>query len=322
MRFFESESGEFMINFNVNQFDSTYSFPINGVSNIQSPKSNTMMFIGSKLGKYLNNLETVKECLVFIESTIAVDRELSAKHCFMESKNPAFAYVKAVTAFLEEDLNVKRQKKYTLTEGGYMTGEDVELGNGTYIEPDCFIDHGAKIGDNTVLLCGAAIRGNVTIGSNCIIKERAVIGSYGFTFAKDENGNNLRIPSLGGVVIDDNVEIGAFATICSGTANPTYIDEYAKIDDHVHVGHDVAIGKNTSVSAGSIIAGYAQLGEKVYIGAGASIKNRIKVGKNSVVGMAARVYKDVKEKETILNEPAGTLEELARRNILLNRLKG
>jgi UDP-3-O-[3-hydroxymyristoyl] glucosamine N-acyltransferase len=310
-----------MINFNVNQFNSGYDFQIKGVSNIQSPKTNTMMFVGGKLIKYLNNLRTVKECLIFIESPVEIDRELADRHCFIESKNPALLYVKAVTAFLEEDANNKRQKKYTLTEGGYLRGEDVELGKDTFIEPDCFIDHGVKIGDNTLVLSGAAIRGNVTIGNNCIIKEKALIGSYGFIFTKDEEGNNLRIPSLGGVVISDNAEIGAFATICSGTAHPTCIDEYVKIDDHVHIAHDVTVGKNTIISAGSIVAGYAQLGERVYIGAGASIKNRLNIGSNSLVGMAARVYKNVKDKETVLNEPAGTLEELARRNILLNRLK-
>lgn len=310
-----------MIFFNVNQLDSSFNFTIEGISNIQKPRENTMMFVGRKLGKYLENLEKVKECLIFIDMGMNINEGLRSKHCFIETKNPALDYIEAVKPFHDKHIEDLKNKKYTHTNGGYTIGENVEIGENVFIEPGCFIDHGVKIGCNTTILSGAIIRGNVVIGNKCIIKEKAVIGSYGFTFAKDDEKNNKRIPSLGGVLIMDDVEIGSFATVCSGTAYPTVINDNVKIDDHVHIGHDVNIGKKVSIAAGTVISGYVQIGEKVYIGAGATIKNRICIGDKAVIGLAARVYKNVKEMQTVLNEPAVTLDQLAERQVLMNRIK-
>jgi UDP-3-O-[3-hydroxymyristoyl] glucosamine N-acyltransferase len=310
-----------LIDFNVSKFNSNYNFFIKGVSNAQYPKSNTMLFAASKLSKHLINLHNVEECLVFIEKEMSVDKNLFKRHCIVESINPALEYILTVTPFVEKLIEENRGKKYRRTSEGYLLGEDVKLGKNIFIEPECLIDHGSVIGDNTVILSGAIIRGNVIIGNKCIIREKANIGGYGFTMAKDQNDNNIRIPSLGGVRIGDNVEIGAFATICSGTGNPTVIENYVKIDDHVHVSHDDFIGKNSILSAGSILAGYVEIGEHVHISAGASIKNRIRIGSDATIGMAARIYKDVKEGQTVLNAPAVTLDEMAQRKILLNKLR-
>lgn len=307
--------------FNVSQFDSSYNFAVEGISNIHKPRDNTMMFVGKKLGKYLENLEKVKECLIFIDMGMNINEGLSSKNCFIETKNPALDYIKAVTPFHNKHMEYLKTKKYTHTNEGYTMGENIEVGDSVLIEPGCFIDHGVKIGNNTTILNGAVIRGNVVIGNKCIIKENAVIGSYGFTFAKDNKKNNVRIPSLGGVLIMDDVEIGSFATICSGTAYPTVINDNVKIDDHVHVAHDVNIGKKTSIAAGTVISGYVQIGEEVYIGAGATIMNRICIGDKAVIGLAARVYKNVKEMQTVLNEPAVTIDKLAERQVLINRMK-
>jgi len=306
---------------NAANFNTSYNFIVVGFSNVQKPKNNTVMFVAKKLFKYLKNLNYAEECLVFIEKGADISDMLREKHCFIETDNPALDYVNAITPFYNEYLNSLRSKRYVMTSGQFTMGENVNIGENVYIEPGCFIDHGVKIGDNCVILSGAVIRSNVQIGNNCIIKEKAVIGSYGFTFAKDNDKRNVRIPSLGGVIILSDVEIGSFSTICSGTAYATFIDNNVKIDDHVHIGHDATIGKSTSIAAGAIVSGYAQVGDYVYIGVGATIKNRVCVGNKAVIGLSARVYKHVKEMQTVMNEPAVTLDQLAQREALINRMK-
>ena len=148
------------------------------------------------------------------------------------------------------------------------------IGNNVSIEEGTIIKSGVKIGDN------------VSIGKNCYIRENSVIGGEGFGIEKDELGNNFRIPHIGGVVIKDNVEVGALTTVCSGTIEPTLVEEYVKIDDHVHIAHNVKLRKGCRVVAGSVIGGSTEIGENSTIGINSSVKNGINLGKNITLGMA------------------------------------
>ena len=313
--------GDNMINIKTKEYDSRYNFVVNRVSYIGNPKNNSLMFIGPKLTMHLKRLYSVKDCIVIADQRMDIPEELERQHCFILVDNPAYEYARIVKPFWDKKIEDNKKRKYKLAVEGYKIGETVKLGNNVHIEEDCFIDHDCVIGDNTVILTGATLRNNVKVGKNCIIKEKAVIGSSGFTFTHDPEGNNYRIPSWGGVNIGDDVEIGTYVTVCSGTASPTTILNNVKIDDHVHVGHDVIIGKNTIITAGVVIGGYVEIGKKVYIGIGANLKNRISIGDNSIIGMAARVYKNVHANTTMMNEAAMPINELANRIRLINRIK-
>ena len=112
-----------------------------------------------------------------------------------------------------------------------------------YIEPGCFIGHNVKIGDNARILYGSVIK-NAVVGDNFLCNEYALIGANGFNMAEDLDGNKIRIPSLGYVIIGNNVEIGAYNNISCGSGGDTIIEDWVKIDAHVHLGHDVHLKKN------------------------------------------------------------------------------
>lgn len=289
--------------YNVKNISEEYDFFIEGVSYAGAPRNNTMMYISKKVGHLVERLSGVKECLIFVENGISVSKELKQENCFVFSENPQLAYAKFATAFESEQRKQEKVWGYSLKEGGYYVGKDVSIGENAYIEPNVLIGHNVRIGDNAVILSGAVIK-HAFIGNDFLCNENAVIGDYGFTMADDENGNKYRIPTLGRVVIGDFVEIGACADVAAGACGDTILENYVKVDALVHIGHEAHLHKNTEITAGAVIGGFAELDEHSYVGINSSIKNRIYLGKECIVGMGTNVTKTVEERMTVVGNPA------------------
>lgn len=174
-----------------------------------------------------------------------------------------------------------------------VVADRVEIGAGAVIEPFCVVENDVSIGRGSVVRSGARIHSRVVIGEESIIGVNTVIGHQGFGFVRDEDGGKRRIPHLGGVVIGSHVEIGALTTVPSGTIDPTVIEDGAKIDDHVHVGHNVRVARGASLTAAVIIAGSVTIEEEAWVGINSSIRDGLRVGVRSLVGMDSSVQQDV-----------------------------
>jgi len=172
------------------------------------------------------------------------------------------------------------------------------------IGPYCVISGYVRIGENSVIRGNVSIYGDVKIGKNVIINSGAVIGAEGFGYEPDEDGTLVQFPQIGGVIIEDNVEIGANTCVDRGALGDTIIREGAKIDNLVHVAHNVIIGKNCRIICLVGIGGSVEIGDGSFVGISASIKNQKKIGKNVVVGMGAVVTKDVPDNTIVIGNPA------------------
>ncbi len=278
-------------------------YDIQGVSYVGNPKPNTAMYASKKIQRLLLNLNHVDSCLVFVETGSEIPDEALEKNCFVVTDNPQGDYTVFAAKYSSKLIEAERNKKYTLADGGYYIGEDVSIGNNAYIEPGCMIGHGVKIGDNAVIL-GRSVIKKATIGDNFLCNEGAIIGTNGFTMANDSDGNKVRIPTLGRVEIGNNVEIGTNNNICCGSAGNTIIEDHAKLDALVHLGHDVHIRKNAVIAAGSILGGFVDAGEKSFIGLNATVKHSIKVGDKALVGMGSSVVLPVKPETTVIGQMA------------------
>lgn len=168
----------------------------------------------------------------------------------------------------------------------------------------CVISDNVEIGENSVVCDNVSIYGNVKIGKNVVINTGVVIGAEGFGYEPDEDGTLVQFPHIGGVIIEDNVEIGANTCIDRGALGDTVIGEGAKIDNLVHVAHNVVIGKNCRIICLVGIGGSVEIGDGSLVGISASIKNQKKIGKNVVIGMGAVVTKDVPDSTTVIGNPA------------------
>lgn len=304
-----------------NQFENDFLKQIKGVSYIGKPKSFTMMYLTKKIEEKLTHLTDVQGCLVFIESTVNVPAEIIEQHTFVACENPASSYTE-IALLLDEKLETEyRAKKYLLTESGYTVGENVQVGVNTRIEPLAFIDHGVKIGNNVLIKAGAKIRRGTIIGDDCIIGENTVIGEPAFNITTLANGRMVSIPSFGGVIIGNNVFLGANNSVSKGAADNTIIDDNVKIDSNVRIGHDVHLHTGAEIIACSSIGGYCEIGEHSTTSINCTLKNRIKVGDHCFIGMGSVVHHDIKDGLTVTGDPAITLERAAKEKIINVKLK-
>ena len=290
-------------------FDSSFSLhgqhlDLVGASYAGNPKPKTVMFVSKKVEGLLTNLVSVEGCLVFIESDVCIPPEVdNHNNLFVRTENPQWDYTEFVISLAKQKEERDSLRKFHLTEGGYYVGENVSIGANPHIEPGVLIGHDVVIGDNATILAGAKIK-HATIGHGFIAGENCSIGTQGFNFAKDLNGSLIRIPSLGAVVIGDDVEVGALSNVTCGLAGDTVLKNYAKIDVLVHVGHDVVIGEDVEIPAGVILGGFSEVGDSAFIGVNSSVRNRIRIGHHAYVGMGAAVTKDIMARSLSMGVPA------------------
>jgi UDP-3-O-[3-hydroxymyristoyl] glucosamine N-acyltransferase len=293
--------------YSVKNISGKYDFCVCGASYAGNPRNNTMMYITKKVEHLISNLAEKKECLVFVEKGINVPDEMKKNNCFISSSNPQYEYAKFAGLFSSEQRRIEQEEGYSLTDGGYYIGTNVVIGNNAYIEPGVLIGHNVTIGNNAIIHAGTVIK-HANIGDNFICNENSAIGVYSFTMAEDENGNKFRIPSLGRVIIGNDVEVGACSDIEIGACGDTILEDYVKIAGVVHVGHEAHLKRNTEITAGAIIAGFVELDEHTYLGVNSTIRNRIHLGANCIVGMGANVTKSVEANVTVAGNPAKILE--------------
>jgi len=178
---------------------------------------------------------------------------------------------------------------------------------------DCIVGAFAVIEDGVVLGSGTRIGHHTVIGANTLIGpgsavgSHTVIGSSGFGFEYELDQAWHRIPHVGGVQIGADVEIGSCVVIARGTIDDTVIEDQVKIDDHVFVAHNVRIGKNTLVVAGSELSGSVTVGEQCWIAPQVAVKNGVTIGANNTIGIGCVVLDDTPDNAVVVGNPGRIL---------------
>jgi UDP-3-O-[3-hydroxymyristoyl] glucosamine N-acyltransferase len=210
-----------------------------------------------------------------------------------------------------------------------VIGPRSRIGAQTTILPHVSIGADAVIGERGLIHCGVRIGDRVVIGDGVIVHGNAVIGSDGFSFAP-ELGPRMpyppelvltRVHSLGNVIIGDDVEIGAGTTIDRSTLQATRIGKGTKIDNHVHIGHNVKIGENCIVCGKVGISGSVTIGDRVRLGGGVGIADHVNLGTESIVGAGSGVGNDVPERTFVFGYPAMRIERTMEHLRYLGRQK-
>ncbi len=181
---------------------------------------------------------------------------------------------------------------------------DSKIGSGTQIHAQSFIGHNVTIGERCEIFPGVKIYSDTIIGDDVVIHANSVIGAPGFGFSPNENGGFDKIPQLGKVVIEEGVDIGSSCTIDRATFGETRISKGVKLDNQVHLAHNVFVGPNTVIAAQTGIAGSTKIGSQVMIGGQAGIVGHIEIGDGAKIQAQSGVTRKVKNNEKIQGTPA------------------
>lgn len=175
------------------------------------------------------------------------------------------------------------------------------------VSPRAIVHPLAAIGAHTVVEDFAVVHENVRIGQTCHIRSHAVIGAEGFGFERDEQGRPLRFPHIGGVVIGDEVEVGAHTCVDRGTLGTTRIGDHTKLDHHVHVGHNCVVGASCLIISGVVLCGGVSVADGVWVGPNAVVHQHKEVAANARIGIGANVLTAVPAGATIMGYPGKLL---------------
>ncbi len=298
---------------------------ITGISGIEEARPGDITFLANP--KYLAFLEktnasaiiTSKDIKAAVKPIIRVDNpSLAFARIVSLSKPREVILPKGIHATAIIGKQVKLGKDVAI--GPYAVIEDsVSIGDNSVIYGGCYIGHDTLIGDNDIFYPNVAIRERVTIGSRVRIQSGTVIGSDGFGFVTIE-GVHHRIPQVGGVVIEDDVEIGSNVSIDRARFDKTVIGQGTKIDNLVHIAHNVVIGKNCFIVAQVGISGSSAIGNNVILAGQVGLVGHIKVGDNSVVMAQSGVSKSIPENTMMWGYPAKPIEVAKRVNASVQNL--
>jgi len=266
--------------------------------------------------------EDNKDKPLAIRTTKAKNIILSINDITLVDIQPEKNYILVNNPKLVYQRIVEKLVNYKKTPGIHPTAvihENAKLGNNIYIGPYTYIGE-VSIGDDVAIHGHVYINDNVKIGNSVIIQSGTVIGSDGFGYTRNERGEFEIFPHIGGVVIHDNCEIGANTTIDRGTLGNTILNCGCKIDNLVHIAHNVVIGKHTAIAANSMIAGSTVIGEYCWVAPSSSTRDRISISSNSMIGLGAVVVKSISEPNIYTGNPAKEMTQIIKINNFLKTI--
>ena len=280
---------------------------VSHVQGIDEAGEGDLTFIANP--KYRDRLETTRASAILVspgvtspgKNLIVTDDPYSAMAMTLALLYPDETPPPGISteAFVESDAEIGED--VTLYPGVYI-GRRARIGRAVRLYPGVVVGDDAVVGDGSTLYPNVVVYKNCTIGKRVILHAGVIVGADGFGFA-NPGADNRKVPQVGIVQIDDDVEIGANTTIDRGTLGKTWIKRGVKIDNLVQIAHNVVIGENSVIVAQVGISGSTHLGESVILGGQVGVVGHISIGDNVMVGAQSGIHEDVAPNQTVSGSP-------------------
>jgi UDP-3-O-[3-hydroxymyristoyl] glucosamine N-acyltransferase len=293
---------------------------VDNVSPIEDGKEGSLSFLANP--KYAKFLYTTKASIVLVSKDFAPEQKVNTTLVRVEDAYKSFAmlldlYQQALPQKTGIDAKASISESANVGENCYVgdfafIGDNCTIGNNVKIYPQVYIGDNVKIGDNTTLFPGVKIYIGCIVGKDCIIHAGTVIGSDGFGFAPS-NGSFKKIPQLGIVIIEDDVEVGSNCSIDRATMGATILRKGVKLDNLIQIAHNVEVGENTVMAGQSGIAGSVKVGANCMFGGQTAVAGHITIANGVKIGAQSGVANNVKkEGVTLFGSPAFDFREATR----------
>ncbi len=290
---------------------------LSGLAKIEEAKEGDLTFL--YLPAYQKFLENTKASAVLISPEFEKSRKDIS---YIEVKNPASAIQKIVISFLKPKINLHGIDPSAYIHQSVHIGKNVGIGKNVVIEEGCSIGddtvifhntvilENAKIGSNCLIYQNVSIRENSILGNNVIIHPNTCIGSDGFGYIPDEKGAYQKVPQIGNVVLEDDVELGSNVSIDRAALGSTTIKKGVKIDNLVQIAHNVVIGENTAIAAQSGVAGSTKIGNHCILAGQVGIVGHIELADQVIVGAQSGVSKTLTKAGKYRGSPADDMGKI------------
>jgi UDP-3-O-[3-hydroxymyristoyl] glucosamine N-acyltransferase len=293
------------------QIEGDATIKISKLSKIEEGVPGSISFLANP--KYTQYIYHTKASLVIVNKDLVLTGPVAATLIRVDSAETAFS--KLLEMYNQVKLNKSGISKHAFISETAKVGtniyagefavisDNVTIGNNVKIYPQVFIGENAVIGDNTTLFAGVKIYSETLIGKDCIIHSGTVIGSDGFRF--NPQNDNQKIPQIGNVIIEDNVEIGANCAIDRATLGSTILRKGVKFDNLIHIAHNVEVGENTYIAAQGVIAGSSKIGKNCMFSGQVGIVGHVEIADNTIITAQSGISKSITKKgEVYMGSPA------------------
>lgn len=274
---------------------------VSKLAKIEEGVPGAISFLANPL--YTQYIYTTEASVVIVNKDFAPTAPVAATLVRVESAQAAFA--KLLEMYNQIKLNKTGISKMSsiapsaqVGENVYagdfaVIGENARIGNNVKIYPQVYVGDNVTIGDNTTLFAGVKIYSDCQIGKDCIIHSNTTIGSDGFRFAPENEEGNKKIPQIGNVVIEDDVEIGANCAIDRATLGSTILRKGVKFDNLVHIAHNVEIGENSYLAAHNVVAGSTRIGKNCMFSGQVGIVGHLQIADNTIITAQSGISKSI-----------------------------
>jgi UDP-3-O-[3-hydroxymyristoyl] glucosamine N-acyltransferase len=270
----------------------------------------------------LNYIYSTQATITIVNNTFEPEQEIKTTLIKVEDAYKSFSklleyynQVKLMKSGIEQPSVISDGVTYgpDLYLGSFCyVGKNVTIGKNVKIYPNTFIGDNVSIGDNCVFFAGVRIYSETEIGNNCSIHSGTIIGSDGFGFAPQEDGTYVKVPQIGNVIIEDDVEIGACTTVDRATLGSTIIRKGVKLDNHIQVAHNVEIGENSVIAAQTGIAGTTKIGKNCLIGGQVGFAGHLVIGDGVKIQAQSGIGKNLEAGEVVQGSPAFNYGDFAK----------
>ena len=286
---------------------------VSDIASIENAREGQLTFLCDQ--KYIAHLPSTHASVVLMTESIVFDGETNATIIRVENARAAMGQLLTLVA---KAINPDKQgieqpcfisEGVVVPEDAYVgafayIGKNVQLGKGVQIYPHAYIGDNVRIGDNTIIYSGVKIYYNCIVGKDCILHAGSVVGADGFGFEPNAQGINQKLPQIGNVIIEDDVEIGANTTIDRAMMGATIVHKNAKLDNLVQVAHNVEVGESDFLCAQVGIAGSTKVGAHCILAGQVGVAGHIELPDNCIFGAQSGVSGNIRKPGMYQGSPA------------------
>lgn len=303
---------------------------VNNLSKIEEGKPGTLSFLANPI--YTPHVYTTDASIVIVNNSLVLEKPVKPTCTLIRVEDAYGSFAQLLELYNQVKNNKKGIEQPSFISPSAKMGQDcyvgafayigenVVIGNNVKIFPQAFVGDNCTIGDNSTLFSGVKVYSDCIIGKDCTIHASTVIGSDGFGFAPNSENNYKKVPQIGNVVIEDNVEIGSNTSIDRATLGSTIIRKGVKLDNLIQIAHNVEIGENTVIAGQTGVAGSSKVGKNCMIAAQVGIIGHIKIGDGVKIAGQSGIGQSIEDGKIVQGSPAFSVGDYQRSYVLFRSL--